>query len=154
MYINVHDFCNSYGACQRTRWLAIQSLTKVVTSFPKEPFMKWGLDFVGPIKSIGRYTWIKYIFVAIDYATKWVEVRALIINITIVITKKLYECILTRFGCPLIIVIDHGVHFIKMLSSIWHIIFCWNMWVLQPIILRGMGKLSLLIRYLGDSRPS
>jgi hypothetical protein len=28
-------------------------------------------------------------------------------------TQFLYECILTRFGCPLIIVIDHGVHFIN-----------------------------------------
>jgi hypothetical protein len=31
----------------------------------------------------------------------------------IVITKKLYECILTRFGCPLTIVTDHEVHFIN-----------------------------------------
>jgi hypothetical protein len=30
-----------------------------------------------------------------------------------VITKFLYECILTMFGCPLIIVIDKGVHFIN-----------------------------------------
>jgi hypothetical protein len=35
-----------------------------------------------------------------------VEVRALKTNIVAVTTKFLYECILTRFGCPLIIVID------------------------------------------------
>ncbi len=34
-------------------------------------------------------------------------------NIIVVITKFLYECILTRFGCPLTIVIDQGVHFIN-----------------------------------------
>jgi hypothetical protein len=50
MYRDVHDYYKSYDACQRTRGLAIQSLAKFVTSFPKEPFMKWGLDFVGPIK--------------------------------------------------------------------------------------------------------
>jgi hypothetical protein len=37
------------------RGLATQSLTKLVTSFPKEPFMKWGLDFVGQIKLIRIY---------------------------------------------------------------------------------------------------
>jgi hypothetical protein len=42
-----------------------------------------------------------------------VETRALKINIIAVITIFLYECILTRFGCPLIIVIDQGVHFMN-----------------------------------------
>jgi hypothetical protein len=32
--------------------------------------------------------------------------------------------------------------------------FCWNMWVLQPIIFKGMGKLSLLTRCLGHYWPS
>jgi len=63
--------------------------------------MKWGFDFVGPFKPTRRYTRNNYIFVAIDYATKWVEARGLKTNTKLVIAKKLYECILTRFGCPL-----------------------------------------------------
>jgi hypothetical protein len=106
MYRDVHDYYRSCDACQRTRGLATQSPTKLVTSLLEEPFMKWGLNFVGPIKPVRRYTRKKYIIVAIDYATKWVEVRTLRTNITIVITNFLYECILTRFGCPLTIVID------------------------------------------------
>jgi hypothetical protein len=51
--------------------------------------------------------------VAIDYATKWVEAKALITNIVVVTTRFLYECIMTKFGCPFTIVIDQGVHFIN-----------------------------------------
>jgi len=56
MYKDVHDYHRSCDACQRTGGLVIQSLAKPVINLPKEPFMKWELDFVGPIKLAGRYT--------------------------------------------------------------------------------------------------
>ncbi len=106
MYKDMHDYCRSCDACQRIGGLTIQTLTKLVTSFPEEPFMKSGLDFVGLIKPSRRYIGNKYILVATNYITKCVEIRTLKTNITIVIIKFSYECILTRFGCPLNVVID------------------------------------------------
>ncbi len=50
MYRYVRDYCRSYDAFQIIGGLATQSFAKLVTSLLKEPFMKWGLDFVGPIK--------------------------------------------------------------------------------------------------------
>jgi len=50
MYRDVHDYFRSCDACQKIGRLATQSFTKLVISFPKEPFIKWGLDYVGPIK--------------------------------------------------------------------------------------------------------
>jgi ABC-type Fe3+-siderophore transport system permease subunit len=63
--------------------------------------MKWGLDFVGLIKPTRRY-----IIIATNYVIKWVEARALRTNTIAIIAKILYECILTRFECPLTIVTD------------------------------------------------
>jgi len=101
MYINMHDYYRSYDACQIIGGFAIQSL-------PKYPFMKWRFDFVGLIKPTD-----KYILVAINYATKWVEARALRTNTIVVIVKFLHGCILTKLGCPLTIITDNGVHFIN-----------------------------------------
>ncbi len=68
---------------------------------------------MGPIKLVGRYTRNKYILIASNYVTKWVEARTLKTNIIAVTTNVLYECILTKFGCPLTIITNHGVQFIN-----------------------------------------
>ncbi len=47
---DTHDFCRSCDNCQKIRRLKTKSLAKLVIAFPKEPFMKWALDFIGPIK--------------------------------------------------------------------------------------------------------
>jgi hypothetical protein len=71
-----------------------------------------GLDFIGPIKPIGWHTNNKYIFVLIDYATKWVKMKALWTNnMVVVIAKFINKYILTQFGYPLTLVTDrHTLH--------------------------------------------
>jgi hypothetical protein len=74
--------------------------------------MKWGLDFIGPIKLVGRLMGNKYILLGTNYATKWVEAKAFKTNTIVVTIRFFYEYILTRFGCPFTIVINQGVNFI------------------------------------------
>jgi hypothetical protein len=65
----------------------------------------------------------KYILVATDYTTKWVETKTLKINLVITIVQFIYEFILIRFGCPLILVNDQGTHFISEAIEILTIYF-------------------------------
>ncbi|XP_017644327.1 uncharacterized protein LOC108484965 [Gossypium arboreum] len=73
------------------------------------PFSMWGMDIIGPIspKSSNGY---RFIFVVIDYFTKWVE-AALYANVTkSAISKFLKKEIICRYGMPERIVSDNTLN--------------------------------------------
>ncbi|GJR35367.1 reverse transcriptase domain-containing protein [Tanacetum coccineum] len=72
-----------------------------------EIFDVWGIDFMGPfLSSRGN----KYILVAVDYLSKWVEAKALPTNDARVVVKFL-KSLFARFGTPRAIISDRGTHF-------------------------------------------
>nr|GEW54265.1 hypothetical protein [Tanacetum cinerariifolium] len=72
-----------------------------------EIFDVWGIDFMGPFpNSKGN----KYILVAVDYLSKWVEAKALPTNDARVVVKFL-KSLFSRFGTPKAIISDRGTHF-------------------------------------------
>nr|GEU59838.1 reverse transcriptase domain-containing protein [Tanacetum cinerariifolium] len=52
----------------------------------------------------------KYILVAVDYLSKWVEAKTLLTNDARVVCKFL-KSLFARFGTPCAIISDHGMHF-------------------------------------------
>nr|GEZ80286.1 reverse transcriptase domain-containing protein [Tanacetum cinerariifolium] len=72
-----------------------------------EIFDVWGIDFMGPfLSSKGN----KYILVAVDYLSKWVEAKALPTNDARVVVKFL-KSFFSRFGTPKAIISNRGTHF-------------------------------------------
>ncbi|GKA56237.1 reverse transcriptase domain-containing protein [Tanacetum coccineum] len=64
-------------------------------------------DFMGPFPSSKGN---KYILVAVDYLSKWVEAKALPTNDARVVCKFL-KSLFARFGAPRAIISDRGTHF-------------------------------------------
>ncbi|GJX14007.1 reverse transcriptase domain-containing protein [Tanacetum coccineum] len=65
------------------------------------------IDFMGPFPSSRGN---KYILVAVDYLSKWVEAKALPTNDARVVVKFL-KSLFARFGTPRAIISDRGTHF-------------------------------------------
>jgi hypothetical protein len=110
---DIHEYCRTYDQHQKISNLLTQNLAKLVIILPKEPFKKWGLDFIRFLKLISIMSSNRYNMVATDHATKWVEAQTICTNIVAMIAQFLYEHILIRFGCPLTIVTNQGTHFIS-----------------------------------------
>ena len=73
------------------------------------PFAQLGIDIVDPLpQSKGQ---VKFLLVAIDYFTKWVEVEALATIMKSRIQSFVWKNIICRFGIPLTIILDNGRQF-------------------------------------------
>nr|GEW53906.1 reverse transcriptase domain-containing protein [Tanacetum cinerariifolium] len=75
-------------------------------TFPLET-LSTGNDFMGPFSSSQEN---KYILMAVDYLSKWVETKALPTNDARVVCKFL-KSLFARFGAPRAIISDRGTHF-------------------------------------------
>ncbi len=56
LFKDIHEFCRSYDNCKKIGGLKTKFLAKLITTLPEEPFIKWGLDFIGPFKPTRRLT--------------------------------------------------------------------------------------------------
>nr|GFA77147.1 reverse transcriptase domain-containing protein [Tanacetum cinerariifolium] len=72
-----------------------------------EIFDVWEIDFMGPFSSSRGN---KYILVAVDYLSKWVEAKALPTNDSRVVCKFL-KSLFVRFGAPRAIISDRDTYF-------------------------------------------
>ena len=71
-----------------------------------EIFDVWGIDFMGPFPSSRGN---RYILVAVDYVSKWVEAQALPTNDARVVVRFLKK-LFARFGVPKALINDRGTH--------------------------------------------
>nr|GEW75428.1 reverse transcriptase domain-containing protein [Tanacetum cinerariifolium] len=83
-----------------------QSLTPITAPWP---FYKWGIDIAGPFsEGPGK---VKFLIVAIDYFTKWVEAKAVATITGGQVKKFVWDNIVCRFGISGEIISDNGKQF-------------------------------------------
>nr|GEZ62359.1 reverse transcriptase domain-containing protein [Tanacetum cinerariifolium] len=107
IYRDAHMMIKSCDMCKKQGKISQQDEMPQNVIQVCEIFDVWGIDFRGPFPSSRGN---KYILVAVDYLSKWVEARALLTNDARVVVKFL-KSIFARFGTLRAIISDGGTHF-------------------------------------------
>ncbi|XP_070045608.1 uncharacterized protein [Nicotiana tomentosiformis] len=97
--------CDEY---QRAGGISNKNEMPLTTILEIDIFDVLGIDFMGPFVSSCGNT---YIFVAVDYVSKWVEIVAFPNNEARNVVAFLKKNIFRRFGTPRAIINDGGFHF-------------------------------------------
>ncbi|GJZ35875.1 reverse transcriptase domain-containing protein [Tanacetum coccineum] len=107
IYKDVHDLVTRCDTCQCQGKILQRDEMAQNSIQVCEIFDVWGIDFMGPFPSLRGN---KYILVAVDYLSKWVEAKALPTNDARVVCKFL-KSLFARFGAPRAIISDRETHF-------------------------------------------
>ncbi|XP_016195081.1 uncharacterized protein LOC107636060 [Arachis ipaensis] len=95
--------------CQRHANIHQAAPHQLSTISAERPFGTWGIDLVGPFPTAPGQ--LRYLIVAIDYYTKWIEAEPLSSITATQCRKFLWRQIITRFGIPEIVISDNGTQF-------------------------------------------
>nr|GEX52318.1 reverse transcriptase domain-containing protein [Tanacetum cinerariifolium] len=107
IYHDAHDLVKSYDACQRQGKISQRDEMLKNSIQVCKIFYVWGIDFM---RSFPSSRGNKYILVAVDYLSKWVEAKALPTNDARVVYKFL-KSLFARFGTPRAIISDRSTYF-------------------------------------------
>nr|GEW27751.1 reverse transcriptase domain-containing protein [Tanacetum cinerariifolium]GEW31219.1 reverse transcriptase domain-containing protein [Tanacetum cinerariifolium] len=107
IYHDAQDLAKNYNVRQRQGKISQRDEMPQNSIQVCEIFDVWGIEFMGSFPSLRGN---KYILVAVDYLSKWVEAKALPTNDARVVCKFLKN-LLARFGTPRAIISDRGTHF-------------------------------------------
>ena len=103
------DYVKRCDKCQRFANIPRAAPNELTLMTSPWPFAVWGIDLIGSLPT--RKGGVKYVIVAVDYFTKWVEVESLA---TITSKKALdfvVKSIIYRYELPQKIVSDNGLQF-------------------------------------------
>nr|GEV87000.1 reverse transcriptase domain-containing protein [Tanacetum cinerariifolium] len=107
IYKDAFELVKNYDSCQRQGKISQKDEMPQNAIQVCEIFDVWGIDFMGQFpNSKGN----KYILVAVDNLSKWVEAKTLPTNDARVVVKFL-KSLFSRFGTPKAIISDRGTHF-------------------------------------------
>ncbi|GJZ36488.1 reverse transcriptase domain-containing protein [Tanacetum coccineum] len=107
IYKDAHELVKNCDSCQRQGKISQPNEMPQNSIQVCEIFDVWGIDFMGPFSSSRGN---KYVLVAVDYLSKWVEAKALPTNYARVVVKFL-KSLFSRIGTPRAIISDRGTHF-------------------------------------------
>nr|GEX06491.1 reverse transcriptase domain-containing protein [Tanacetum cinerariifolium] len=107
IYKDAYELVKHCDSCQRQGKISQRDEMPQNAIQIYEMFDVWGIDFMGPFPSSQGN---KYILVAVDYLSKWVEAKVLPTNDGPVVCKFL-KSLFARFGAPRAIISDRGTHF-------------------------------------------
>ncbi|XP_052197300.1 uncharacterized protein LOC127804473 [Diospyros lotus] len=95
--------------CQRHAPIHSAPISQLQPTLQPIPFAQWGLDILGPFaRAAGQR---KFLLVATDYFTKWIEAEALATISARKVEAMVWKNIICRFSVPRIINTDHGKQF-------------------------------------------
>ena len=109
MQADTEELIKRYDNCQRSENVQRLPAEKLMMITSPWPFSQWGIDIVGPLP-IGKGQ-VKFLLVAIDYFTKWVEAKALATITKAKIQSFVWKNIICRFGIPMTIISNNGRQF-------------------------------------------
>jgi len=107
------EYFQNFDVCQRVGKSSRRDEMPLRTQVSLQVFEKWEVDFVGPINPPARRSRARYIITATKYLTIWVEAVVVKDCSAENAVHFLFEHVVRRFGCPIILIIDQGTHFIN-----------------------------------------